>query len=84
MLRIATFNVENLDQPTSNQDAPLAVRVPILQRKLARLNADILCLQEVHGQELPDHTSGNPRRALLALDQGVEGTRTPAISASAP
>lgn len=74
MLRIATFNVENLDDTTSRNKPPLAVRLPILQRKLKRLDADILCLQEVHAQENPDHSSSHPSRALLALDQVVADT----------
>ena len=71
MLRIATFNVENLDDTQSKTKPPLAVRLPILRRKLKRLDADILCLQEVHAQENPDHSSRHPSRALLALDQVV-------------
>ncbi len=45
-MRIASFNVENLtDSPTS--DVPLNARIDILRPQLARLAADILCLQEV-------------------------------------
>jgi endonuclease/exonuclease/phosphatase family metal-dependent hydrolase len=67
-LRIATFNLENLDdQP--GQKPTLAERIRILRPQLKRLRADILCLQEIHGQE----TSGQPRR-LAALRQLLEGT----------
>ena len=40
-----------------------------MRPQLNRLNADILCLQEVHGQETP----GEPRR-LLALDRLLANT----------
>ncbi|MGQ0619392.1 MAG: endonuclease/exonuclease/phosphatase family protein [Panacagrimonas sp.] len=63
-MRIATFNVGNLDESPS-----LPVRVETLRPQLQRLRADVLCLQEVHGQERP----GQPR-ALLVLDQLVAGT----------
>ncbi len=75
MLTIASFNVENLDNREGPRNPPLAVRAPVLRRAMERLDADILCLQEVHGQELPDHTSDAPSRDLLALDEVVAGTR---------
>lgn len=62
-MRIATFNIENLDLPISH-------RLPVLRPALERLEADILCLQEVNSQKLP-HTS---ERALEALDQLLDGT----------
>jgi endonuclease/exonuclease/phosphatase family metal-dependent hydrolase len=74
MLRIATFNMENLDDKSDDKNPALTVRAPILRRALERLNADILCLQEVHGQELPGHTAHNPKRNLSALDAVLEGT----------
>ncbi|GJL63833.1 MAG: endonuclease [Nitrospirales bacterium] len=74
MLRVATFNIENLDDKSDDKNPPLEVRVPILRGALRRLNADILCLQEVHGQELPEHTSNNPKRSLSALDTVLQGT----------
>ncbi|MFM9911106.1 MAG: hypothetical protein ACKVOW_17325 [Chitinophagaceae bacterium] len=60
-LRIATFNLENIDDkpgdvPTFDQ------RIAALRPQLIRLRADIICLQEIHGQETP----GQPRD-LLAL-----------------
>lgn len=62
-LRIATFNLENLDdQP--NSKPTLAERIALMRPQLLRLKADILCLQEVNGQE----QNGQPRR-LLALDK---------------
>lgn len=74
MLRVATFNVENLDDKPGTYNPPIDVRAPILRAELNRLNADILCLQEVHGQELPDHTSDHPSRNLSALDAVIAGT----------
>jgi endonuclease/exonuclease/phosphatase family metal-dependent hydrolase len=62
-LRIASFNVENLgDGPRAA--APLAKRIAVLRPQLARLDADILCLQEVDGQ----HPKGGGPRGLRALD----------------
>jgi endonuclease/exonuclease/phosphatase family metal-dependent hydrolase len=74
MLRIATFNIENLDTSSSKSSPSLALRAPVLRTMLKRINADILCLQEVHGQELPNHTSQNPKRDLAALDFVLDGT----------
>ncbi len=75
MLRIATFNVENLDDSADGHNPPLDVRAPVLRAVLERLDAEVLCLQEVHGQELADHTSSNPSRHLGALDKVLEGTK---------
>jgi predicted extracellular nuclease len=66
MLRIATFNLLNLD--FSDRSPTLDDRIPILRPQLVRLNADILCLQEICGQG--DH--GHLR--LLALNKLIEGT----------
>ena len=74
MLRIATFNLENLDEKSDDKNPSLEVRVPVLRAALNRLKADILCLQEVHGQELPEHTSERPKRNLSALVFLLEGT----------
>jgi endonuclease/exonuclease/phosphatase family metal-dependent hydrolase len=65
-MRIATFNVENLDEESS---PALSERIAILRPQLLRLNAGVLCLQEVHGQE----RAGQPR-SLLALHALIEGT----------
>jgi endonuclease/exonuclease/phosphatase family metal-dependent hydrolase len=75
MLRIASFNIENLDHDGDDNNPQLARRIPILQQNLNRMDADIVCLQEVHGQELPDHTSSNPKRDLQALNAVIEDTR---------
>jgi endonuclease/exonuclease/phosphatase family metal-dependent hydrolase len=68
-LRVATFNVENLDDTADAKAPSLATRISVLRPQLLRLDADILCLQEVHGQE----AEGQPRQ-LLALAALVENT----------
>jgi endonuclease/exonuclease/phosphatase family metal-dependent hydrolase len=65
LLRIATFNLESLDQSPR-----LARRLACLRRQLTALDADILCLQEVNAQK-PD--GGGPRR-LLVLDELLAGS----------
>jgi endonuclease/exonuclease/phosphatase family metal-dependent hydrolase len=67
-LRIATFNLENLDDKPG-QRPTLDERISVMRPQLVRLNADILCLQEVNGQEEPGH----PRR-LLALEKLLAST----------
>ena len=74
MFRVATFNIENLDDVADDRNPPLTERVLVLQKNLTRFNADILCLQEVHGQELPEHTSNRPQRHLSALDAVLHNT----------
>ncbi len=69
-MRIATFNLESLDLPPKAK-VPLEVRAQVLRPALERLEADILCLQEVNGQ----HVKGKPERVLAALDRLLEGTR---------
>jgi len=68
-LRIATFNLENLDV-RPGQTRPLPERVSALRPQLIRLAADILCLQEVNAQTCGPH---RPRR-LAALDRLLEDT----------
>ena len=67
-LRIATFNLENLDDKP-DEEPSLQERIPLMRPQLTRLAADVLCLQEVHGQKEDDE----PRR-LLALEQLLERT----------
>lgn len=68
-LRLATFNLESLDFPP-RAELPLEQRLPVLRPQLHRLNADVLCLQEINGQKVP----GKPQRELVALRRLVEGT----------
>lgn len=66
-LRIATFNLENFDD-VPGESPTLDQRIAVMRPQLVRLRADVLCLQEVHGQEV---ASG---RRLLALDRLVAKT----------
>ncbi|TAN47115.1 MAG: endonuclease [Rhodospirillales bacterium] len=69
--RLATFNLENLDtRPERAGGAHLDERLKLLRPQIERLDADILCLQEVNAQEVEKH---GERRAL-ALEQLIEGT----------
>ena len=68
-LRIATFNLESLDEGPRTA-APLDQRLAVLRPQLLRLEADVLCLQEVNAQR----PSGGGPRALFALDRLLEGT----------
>jgi endonuclease/exonuclease/phosphatase family metal-dependent hydrolase len=68
-MRIATFNIENWDDvpPTRASEPSFAERVAITRPMLARLRADVLLLQEVHGQDEPGAPRGlKALRALLA------------------
>jgi endonuclease/exonuclease/phosphatase family metal-dependent hydrolase len=67
-VRIATFNLESLDDKPG-QRPTLQERIAVMRPQLIRLKADILCLQEVNGQE----ETGKPRR-LLALERLLEST----------
>ncbi|MCK9566086.1 MAG: endonuclease/exonuclease/phosphatase family protein, partial [Methanothrix sp.] len=67
-LRIATFNLMNLDN-RHDQYPSLEERIPILRPQLVRLDADILCLQEVGGQ----HERGRKMR-LDAMNRLLECT----------
>lgn len=68
-MRIASFNLENLSADPSAA-AKQADRHAVLRPQLQRLNADILCLQEVDAwRESGEHT-----RTLAALDALVAGT----------
>lgn len=68
-LRIATFNLENLDDRPDVRPS-LADRITFLQPQLLRLEADLVCLQEVNAQQAAPHQS----RTLAALDRLLEGT----------
>ena len=68
-IRLATFNIENLGR-RNGAGPDVAARRPTLQAQLARLDADILCLQEVNAQEAG---TGAPR-AFRDLDAVLDGT----------
>jgi endonuclease/exonuclease/phosphatase family metal-dependent hydrolase len=67
-LRVATFNLENLDSGP-NLEPSLDTRIEVLRPQLERLRADILCLQEIHSQKDP---SG--KRNLSALQKLIQNT----------
>ncbi|MDP6566913.1 MAG: endonuclease/exonuclease/phosphatase family protein [Alphaproteobacteria bacterium] len=69
VLRIASFNLENLDDKPG-REPDLATRIAILRPQIERLRADILCLQEVNGQ----HVAGHKSRRLTALAALLDGT----------
>jgi endonuclease/exonuclease/phosphatase family metal-dependent hydrolase len=68
-IRLATFNIENLGRRSGGTLA-IEARRPTLQAQLARLDADILCLQEVNAQE----GAPGPARRLRDLDAVLSGT----------
>jgi predicted extracellular nuclease len=71
-LRIATFNLENLSLTREDErDPTLAERIEVLKPALERLEADVLCLQEIHGHRDGEDGPWN----LTALDRLLEGTR---------
>lgn len=70
IVRIATFNLENLDEGPDFEPT-LESRARILRPQLARLDADILCLQEVNAQK---KAGKGGARELRALDRLLEGT----------
>lgn len=67
-IRIASFNLESLDEPPRGR-VSVDKRIEILRPQLVRLRADILCLQEINGQ---NETGGT--RSLRVLDRVLEGT----------
>jgi endonuclease/exonuclease/phosphatase family metal-dependent hydrolase len=73
-LRIASFNLESLDD-RPGQQPDLAARVAILRPQIERLRADVLCLQEVNGQPAGGQSAaGHAPRRLRALAALLQGT----------
>jgi endonuclease/exonuclease/phosphatase family metal-dependent hydrolase len=68
-MRIATFNIEHLGLGQA-QGVTLDSRIEALRPVLERVDADVLCLQEVDGDKVP----GAAGRQLAALDRLVSGT----------
>jgi endonuclease/exonuclease/phosphatase family metal-dependent hydrolase len=68
--RLATFNLESLDRKVGDERL-LAQRIEVLQPQLLRLNADILCLQEVSAHS----KDAQGQRTMAALDALLAGTR---------
>ena len=71
-LRLATFNLENFG--SAKDAAPLADRIRALRPQLLRLDADILCLQEVDAQPPEGAGAKAHPRSLRALDALLAGT----------
>ena len=68
-VRVATFNLENFDETAAGTRPSLDERIALMRPQIVRLRADIVCFQEVHGQERPTQP-----RALLALPRLLQGT----------
>ncbi len=51
--RIATFNLENWDETEPDERPTLDERIALVRPQIRRLRADIVCFQEVNGQERP-------------------------------
>jgi exonuclease III len=68
-LRIATFNLENFDEIAAGKRPALAERIVLMRPQIIRLRADIVCFQEVNGQEREGR-----ERELLALAELLEDT----------
>ncbi|MBM3576444.1 MAG: endonuclease/exonuclease/phosphatase family protein [Alphaproteobacteria bacterium] len=68
--RLATFNLENLDWSATKPN-DFARRADALRPLIETLDADILCLQEIHAQRLHKHGA----RQYIALDQLLATTR---------
>jgi endonuclease/exonuclease/phosphatase family metal-dependent hydrolase len=68
-MRLATFNLESLDGE-SDAETALLDRLAVLRPQLLRLDADVLCLQEVNGQRV----KGATHRTLAALDVLLQDT----------
>lgn len=68
--RLATFNLENLDD-RMGADGDFADRLAVLRPQLRRLRADVLCLQEVNAHTVEGK---HGPRAATGLDRLVDGT----------
>lgn len=70
-MRIATFNLENLSEQADGGTS-LDVRCRALRPYLKRLDADVLCLQEVGGDRVGPKGSPRQFRALSRLLDGTD------------
>ena len=71
-MRLATFNLENLGTAPEGSDAR-AAQITSLRPQIERLQADVLCLQEVNAGAVTA-ADGGRERALPALDALLDGT----------
>ena len=69
-MRLTTFNLESLDLPPK-ASVSLDVRAEVLRPALERLQADILCLQEINDQ----HVARREGRSLLEPTPRWNGLR---------
>lgn len=70
IMRLATFNLESLDD-SAKSHVDFAARLAVLRPALERIDADVICLQEVNAQRV----ASEPEWQLRALDQLLQGTR---------
>ncbi|MBN2528559.1 MAG: endonuclease/exonuclease/phosphatase family protein [Deltaproteobacteria bacterium] len=68
-IRIATFNLENLDID-AEKAPPIEGRIAIMQPQLQRIAADVICFQEIHSQK-----NQNDKKELTALNMLLANTR---------
>ncbi len=68
--RLATFNIESLDFKPSRA-AGFEARIIALRPLLQRMNADVLCLQEVNAQRVP----GRKERGFDELERLLSDTQ---------
>lgn len=65
--RVATFNLENFDETEAGERPSLDERIALMRPQIERLRADVVCFQEINGQERPDEPRDlHALRALLA------------------
>jgi len=71
MFRLATYNLENLEEDQGPDSQPsFAARAAVIRPALERLRADVICFQEINGQERPGQ-----KRDILALKALLAPTR---------
>lgn len=85
-IRIATFNVENLDDtpPQKPSQPTFAERVAVMRPQFIRLRADILCLQEVNGQKQGQRFGLRALEKLLAETPYVGFKRVATVQVDPP
>lgn len=64
-MRMVTFNLENFDDGSELEE-----RIAVMRPQFVRLDADVLCLQEINSQE-----SRSGARSLRALEELLDTTR---------
>ncbi|PWJ43233.1 endonuclease/exonuclease/phosphatase family protein [Sediminitomix flava] len=70
-MKVATYNIENLDFKGTELNPVFQERKPVLQAMLRRLDSELIFFQEIHGQEYTDE-GGTEQRDLLALKDLLE------------